>query len=305
MELKLGIEMLSIAHHGLEIVRSHLQPFLEQVMMSLYGNDYLIYMEHGSKNEGVNVNEMKDYNYGTMNKKYKDVLFYLNAFVKNWDKIQNLFQTNYPLSLCHSLKYFRNKWAHQSPFTMRELYRLIDECQAFLECFDINDLSELDGIRKAVLNELIKSEAEVIVNSNSNTNINNHHEHELKNSIEGNNNNNTYIYTCNNPNQYHHENNNYKGEHSTHNTNNSSNVLFNSFNNSNYNVYPYSDEVNMRCGEEVDREYLIQKNYEKIMSGRDLKNKKDNTYKVSVLETNNNSENTGNNETSHYFQNYK
>jgi hypothetical protein len=178
------MEFFQIIQNAFEILLNQLQPFVQIIMSKAYGSNFWLYMEHGSKAAGLISSEMKDFS-SDLNqlqnmKKYKDVLYYLNAVVKNWEIFSGISLTNYPLCLCHSIKYFRNKWAHQSKFTTRELYRFFDECQALLEEFNLN-ASELDLLRKSILEYYYNEEKNkflcdsissdgVINSSNSNNN---------------------------------------------------------------------------------------------------------------------------------------
>ena len=166
------MEFFNIIQNALEILLKNLKPFIEDSLINLYGNEYLFYMEHGIKAYSDisinNINSMKDYNLNlelSNNKKYRDVLFYINALIKNWDGIKNLFKTNYILCLSHDIKFFRHKWAHQSNFTTRELYRFVDQCQAFIEEFG-GEVYEIEILRKAVLEYLYNEEVnKALINS--------------------------------------------------------------------------------------------------------------------------------------------
>jgi hypothetical protein len=153
------MENFQIVQKGLEILRKHLEAVLVETFKKMYGEEYLIYMEYGPKQTSF----MKDY--AIINKKYKDVLFFFNAIIKNWEIIQSLFSSNYVLCLCHTLKYFRNKWAHQSPFSLRETYRFLDESQAMLEEIKAETI-ELDQIRKEILHNYYEEELNKFINGN-------------------------------------------------------------------------------------------------------------------------------------------
>jgi hypothetical protein len=184
------MEYKQIIQNALDILKKQLEKHLELKLRDCYGDEFYVYLENGPK---VNPNNMMDKNLYNSKTKYKDVLYYLNAFIKNWEfPFKNSFNNNITLTLCHSIKYFRNRWAHQSLFSVRETYRLIDECQALLEELQL-DHSEIDVIRKSVLellaNEEVKSDKlgttpkidpivnikpqnNVYVNPNNNTNLN-------------------------------------------------------------------------------------------------------------------------------------
>lgn len=157
-----------IIQTGLELLKNQLEAYLETILKQVYGDEYMIYMQNGTR-----INAMSDISIPNQNKyKYKDVLFYLNAFIKNWQFVfSTTFKTNYALTLCHSIKYFRNRWAHQSNLTIRETYRVIDECQALLEELGIAN-KDMDSLRIYVLQYLSVSKSEVVSNL-SNINDNN------------------------------------------------------------------------------------------------------------------------------------
>ena len=158
------METKQVIQQGLEILKTQLEAYLTNALQQVYGEDYLIYMENGTR-----VNPRTDLNNANKHK-YKDVLFYLNAFIKNWDFVfRHVFKTNYTLTLCHSIKYFRHRWAHQSHFTVRETYRLLDECQALLEELNM-DYKELDSIRISVLQGLVNIKNEVYPDINQSVN---------------------------------------------------------------------------------------------------------------------------------------
>jgi hypothetical protein len=160
-----------IIQNALEILFKNLEPLIQSCMGQIYGNEYAIYMEYGPKAANLTLSEMKDhaldFNNNLNMRKYKDILFYLNAVIKNWDVFKGIFNSNYALCLCHSIKHFRNKWAHQSQFTMREIHRFIDECEVLLEEFHVKS-QQLDFIRKKVLEIYYQEEVKNFSQVNSN-----------------------------------------------------------------------------------------------------------------------------------------
>lgn len=168
------MEYFHLVQSALEMVLRGIQPFIEEVLQNVYGSEYWVYMEGGlvgckpGAMDNKISDQMKDFSYSSVNanKKYKDVLFYVNAMIKNWEIFRGLFPTGYALCLCYNIKYFRNKWAHQSPFTTRELYRFFDECQALLEEIKA-DVGEIDGIRKAVMEMYYNEEVSKALNLNT------------------------------------------------------------------------------------------------------------------------------------------
>lgn len=221
----------------LDILKRQLQNYLEEILMKIYGEDYILYMEHGTK--GVNQIIMNDYNVLNKNK-YKDVLFYLNAFIKNWELLSSLFTTNYAVSLCHTIKYFRNKWAHQSPFSLRETYRFMDECQALIEEIK-KDSSEIDIIRKQLLEIYYASEVNNYYNS-----INNNNNFQQNDNLIN-------FSTENKSNLLSNSNNNFV----------SYNNISNRYINDN-NIMDYNHD--MIDGSQIDREQLIDLNYQKLIN---------------------------------------
>ena len=145
-----------VVQRALEILLEHIMPFIEDKMNTLYGSNFWPYLENGDctksklmSDSGGEVNSFK---------KYKDVLFYLNALIKNWSAFQGYFpSSNYVLCLCHSIKYFRNRWAHQSQFSLRETHRFVDEVQVLVEQISGYSNAEIENLRKYVL-ELYYSE---------------------------------------------------------------------------------------------------------------------------------------------------
>ena len=96
-----------------------------------------------------------------------DILFFLNVFQGEFNNyFYNKLNNNYSLSLSYSLKYFRNKIAHQSSLTLREIYRFIDETQAFMEELNIGNSEEkfnLENIRRNLLKLMVNCNDNVVV----------------------------------------------------------------------------------------------------------------------------------------------
>ena len=96
-----------------------------------------------------------------------DILFFLNVFQGEFNNyFYNKLNNNYSLSLSYSLKYFRNKIAHQSSLTLREIYRFIDETQAFMEELNIGNVEEkfnLENIRRNLLKLMVNCNDNVVV----------------------------------------------------------------------------------------------------------------------------------------------
>lgn len=175
-----------------DILFENIKPYLDEIFKSLYGGEYLYIMEYGWKfYQDKKLNEMKDYDLKseiTGPKKYLDLLFYINSIIKNWDSVKSLYVDNYLFILCHDIRYFRNKWAHQSVFTLREVYRVCDLAQSILEIMNIN-YEQLEHIRKSVLTEYYNQQAEnhfkeINFNNNFNTTYSKPDNKEIKTEIK-------------------------------------------------------------------------------------------------------------------------
>jgi hypothetical protein len=161
---------LQIVQRALEILLDFLKPFVENKLMTLYGERYWVYLENGDCFLSKVTTEKPNENSNFI--KYKDVLYYINGIIKNWSVFQTQFiLPNYSLCLCHSMKHFRNKWAHQDNFSFRETHRLLDEVQTFLEHLNMS-CSEIDNMRKYML-ELYFTEEVSKYQANKGDNINN------------------------------------------------------------------------------------------------------------------------------------
>ena len=102
-----------------------------------------------------------------VNNNNTDILFFLNVFQGEFNNyFYNKLNNNYSLSLSYSLKYFRNKIAHQSSLTLREIYRFIDETEAFMDELNIGSSEEkfnLENIRRNLLKLMINCNDNVVV----------------------------------------------------------------------------------------------------------------------------------------------
>ncbi len=216
-------------------------------------------MENGP---GYEMQPMQDYSDSLNKGKYKDVLFYLNAMIKNWNLFKGLFKTNYPLCLCHDIKFFRNKWAHQSLFSSREAYRCIDQCQALLEECEL-DAYEIDILRKEVLEYLYRDELSKVIKSSIGSKDNDENKN-IDGQVE-------YNYQYNDFNYNYEGSNNYQDNHNVIN----SNVKIN------HNEYMNDDDLIMEDGCEIDKRLIHDNNYNKLISGQE---KQDSIYKITYYE---------------------
>ena len=115
----------------------------------------------------LNNDIINKYNINNNNFTNTDILFFLNVFQGEFNNyFYNKLNNNYSLSLSYSLKYFRNKIAHQSSLTLREIYRFIDETQAFMEELNIGNTQEkfdLENIRRNLLKLMVNCNDNIVV----------------------------------------------------------------------------------------------------------------------------------------------
>ncbi|MCQ2816248.1 MAG: Swt1 family HEPN domain-containing protein [archaeon] len=110
-------------------------------------------------NQGIQINNPTD-------SLYKDALFYLNFFTKNWNNLLvNKFSNSYILSIIHSLRYMRNKVSHQAPVSLREIYKFVDDTQTMLEILKVggNEINGITNLRKKLMGYMINSDDSQIV----------------------------------------------------------------------------------------------------------------------------------------------
>ena len=142
-------------NYCLDLIQYHLKLFIENVYMMEYGeNNYKNYIY----NEYYNMNNGQEF--------YTDCLFYMNFFISNYQILSKKLNSNYPLNLIYSLKYFRNRIAHQAQISMRQMYRFIDETQALLE--ELNTASQeeifkLEAGRKEIMKFMLNCNDNIIV----------------------------------------------------------------------------------------------------------------------------------------------
>ena len=142
-------------NYCLDLIQYHLKLFIENVYMMEYGeNNYKNYIY----NEYYNMNNGQEF--------YTDCLFYMNFFISNYQILSKKLNSNYPLNLIYSLKYFRNRIAHQAQISMRQIYRFIDETQALLE--ELNTASQeeifkLEAGRKEIMKFMLNCNDNIIV----------------------------------------------------------------------------------------------------------------------------------------------
>ena len=149
------MDYVKATHYCLDLIQYHLKLFIENVYMMEYGeNNYKNYIY----NEYYNMNNGQEF--------YTDCLFYMNFFISNYQILSKKLNSNYPLNLIYSLKYFRNRIAHQAQISMRQIYRFIDETQALLE--ELNTASQeeifkLEAGRKEIMKFMLNCNDNIIV----------------------------------------------------------------------------------------------------------------------------------------------
>ena len=149
------MDYVKATHYCLDLIQYHLKLFIENVYMMEYGeNNYKNYIY----NEYYNMNKGQEF--------YTDCLFYMNFFISNYQILSKKLNSNYPLNLIYSLKYFRNRIAHQAQISMRQIYRFIDETQALLE--ELNTASQeeifkLEAGRKEIMKFMLNCNDNIIV----------------------------------------------------------------------------------------------------------------------------------------------
>ncbi len=147
------MDYVKATHYCLDLIKDHLKLFIENVYKYEYGeNNYQNFIYNEINNNGQEF--------------YNDCLFYMNFFTGNFKFLSKRLNSNYSLNLVYSLKYFRNRIAHQAPISMRQIYRFIDETQALLE--ELNTASQeeifkLEAGRKEIMKFMINCNDNIIV----------------------------------------------------------------------------------------------------------------------------------------------
>ena len=147
------MDYVKATHYCLDLIQYHLKLFIENVYIYEYGeNNYQNYIYNEMNNNGQEF--------------YNDCLFYMNFFTGNFKFLSKRLNSNYSLNLVYSLKYFRNRIAHQAQISMRQIYRFIDETQALLE--ELNTASQeeifkLEAGRKEIMKFMLNCNDNIIV----------------------------------------------------------------------------------------------------------------------------------------------
>ena len=309
------MENKGIILNALELTKNSLSKFIEKTFIERFGNNW----ENALVNGPIQEIEMNGKSKKENDVKYRDLNFYISSFLSHWSIfLKNKFHTNFPLTLCHTVKHYRNKWAHQSSFNSQETYRIVDACINLVEELGENSLAlcELakvclnnffNDIKKGDYNNMGKDSISKTENSNNNdcnknmSNISNmlNMPHEVKDNFNYNNNFNNNISFQENQLSTHKENSNYNNIHfqqldfqfqnsgMNSNNNNDYNNYNNNFNNNNVNYSTDKYPMTNYCVNEKLMNYtynndnLNNSNYLNTQQ-IDNKNFNNNTYKKDI-----------------------
>ena len=177
------MDISAIIHRTLQLTKENLEYYIELNLREVYGNEkFIIYLNNPNPGKNESQEQMIDFRdlENNYRKKFKDVSYFTNLFLKHWEGIfKPKLTNNYVLSLIHSIRHFRNRWAHQSNMNEREVYRLADEAQALLEEIRPNDgkgserIEEMNDIRLDALEKLVFAEMDRHNVNNNNHDLNN------------------------------------------------------------------------------------------------------------------------------------
>lgn len=150
------MDYFQVTQHCLELIRKYLQIFITQVYINKYGQDnYKVYLDNNTLSNS-NPSYMSDVSSSNFTK-YDDALYYMNLFLNNFNTLSTALSSNYAVTLIHSLRFFRNRIAHQAPLSLRMVYRFVDETQCLLEELNVgqNDITTLDMVRKELMKQML------------------------------------------------------------------------------------------------------------------------------------------------------
>ena len=150
------MDYVQLSQHCLELIRKYLQLFITQVYINKYGQDnYKVYLDNNTLSNS-NPSYMSDVSSSNFTK-YDDALYYMNLFLSNFPTLSSALSSNYAVTLIHSLRFFRNRIAHQAPLSLRMVYRFVDETQCLLEELNLGqgDIATLDVVRKELMKQMI------------------------------------------------------------------------------------------------------------------------------------------------------
>ncbi len=243
------MEYMNISQYCLNLIKNNLKQFFE----SKYKN--IIEEEYKSSSDT-----------------FFDVMFYFTVLKNNINQIKEI--PRIIINTVHSIKFFRNKIAHQIPVTLREFYRFVDDTQIIIELLNVCNKSEvvkIENTRKEIIKRMNASDDNKII-IGTNYNAGNNCKNELNVNLNMTNFNKfgsdsdiemgDYDEECFNYQNYINDNNNFNK-----NYNNFNEIKFNQRNN-----IQNIKEKQLIDDEEKERQKKIELNYEKIMKNNDKKN---------------------------------
>ena len=243
------MEYMNISQYCLNLIKNNLKQFFE----SKYKN--IIEEEYKSSSDT-----------------FFDVMFYFTVLKNNINQIKEI--PRIIINTVHSIKFFRNKIAHQIPVTLREFYRFVDDTQIIIELLNVCNKSEvvkIENTRKEIIKRMNASDDNKII-IGTNYNAGNNCKNELNVNLNMTNFNKfgsdsdiemgDYDEECFNNQNYINDNNNFNK-----NYNNFNEIKFNQRNN-----IQNIKEKQLIDDEEKERQKKIELNYEKIMKNNDKKN---------------------------------
>jgi hypothetical protein len=248
------MEYMRISQYCLNLIRNNLKTFFE--------NKYRNIIEEAYKSSKSSSDT------------FYDVMFYFAFLKNNINEIKEV--PRIIINTVHSIKFFRNKIAHQIPITLREFYRFVDDTQIIIESLNIcdkNEINKIENTRKEIIKRMNVSDDNLIIigtnynagnNCNNNLNINNlnminYNKIGSDSDIEMG----DYDEECFNGQNIINENNNFNGI----NYNNFNEMLLNKKNN-----ISKINEKKIINDDEKERQKKIELNYEKIMKNNDKDN---------------------------------
>jgi len=138
---------------ALEILGQGLPAFITRECQAAYGDDWLKQVTYGFRDNQL----PKQGPDGTVR---WDVHPQLNILWEHWNNVFSRTLGPGERTLVSELRSVRNRWAHQEPFTLDEVYRALDSMRMLLNAVSAGELaSQIDAERKAVLAEMTAEQA--------------------------------------------------------------------------------------------------------------------------------------------------
>ena len=112
------MEYMNISQYCLNLIKNNLKQFFE-----------------------IKYKNIIEEEYKSSSDTFFDVMFYFTVLKNNINQIKEI--PRIIINTVHSIKFFRNKIAHQIPVTLREFYRFVDDTQIIIELLNICNKSEI------------------------------------------------------------------------------------------------------------------------------------------------------------------